>query len=234
MSIHEGHRERLRQRFLQSGLEGFAEHEMLELLLFYSRSRCDTNAIAHALLRRFGSLSAVMDAPLEELEAVEGMGRHSAMLLKLVPPLGARYLGSRAAPGKILASTQKAGAYFISLFMGKTSEEVYLAALDDKRKVLRCSRISGEGIVNAVHIPVRRIVAEAVGANATGVILAHNHPGGVALPSIEDKQLTSQAFTALRLIQVQLIDHIIVADDDYVSMADSGFIEKLQQEGRML
>lgn len=225
MGVHDGHRERLRARFVKEGLHGMAEHNALELLLFYARPRCDTNELAHALLTRFGSIAAIMDAPLDELAKVKGVGESSAVLLKMIPELGALYLQSKTAPGDILDSTSKAGVYFVPKFIGKPSEEVYFVALDDKRKVLRCVRLADDGIVNAVRITVRRVVAEAVNSNATGVLLAHNHPGGIALPSAGDKRVTQQIFTALKMINVQLVDHIIVADDDYVSMADSGFME---------
>ncbi len=229
MGVHDGHRDRLRARFLKEGLAGFEEHNALELLLFYARPRCDTNEIAHALIKRFGSFSAVLDAPVEELVQVPGMGHTSAVLLKLAPQVGAYYLENRTAPGAILNTTESAGEFFLPKFLGKKNEEVYVAALDDKRKVLRCVRISEEGIVNAVPISVRRIVAEAVAANATGMVLAHNHPGGLALPSANDKLATRQAYQALKLINVQLVDHIVVADGDFVSMADSGYIEMLRQ-----
>lgn len=225
MGVHDGHRDRLRARFLKDGLAGFEEHTALELLLFYARPRCDTNEIAHALIKRFGSFAGVLDAPLEELSKVEGMGETSAVLLKMMPQMGAYYLNSRAEPGAILNSTERAGEYFVPRFFGKKNEELHLAALDDKRKVLRCVCISDAGIVNAVTVNVRHIVTEAVAANATGVILAHNHPGGLALPSGNDRTVTRQAMQALRLINVQLLDHIVVADGDFVSMADSGYLQ---------
>ena len=230
MGVHDGHRDRLRARFLADGLSGFDPHTVLELLLFYARPRCDTNELAHRLIEHFGSFSAVVDAPLEELTRVGGIGERSAVLIKMIPELGAYYHNSRLEPGVVLDGTDKAGAYFLPRFFGKQSEEVWMAALDDKRKVLRCSCVSNEGIVNAVRITVRQIVSEAVNSNATGVVLAHNHPGGVALPSMADKQVTRQAYLALKLINVQLADHIIVSGDDYVSLADSGFFDILQKE----
>lgn len=231
MGAHEGHRDRLRARFLKSGLEGFEEHTALELLLFYARPRQDTNAIAHALIEHFGSFSAVLDAPVKELAAVPGIGEKSAVLLKSIPAMAGYYLENRAASGQVLDSVEKAGAFLLPRFFGKTHEEVHLLALDDRRKVIRGVRLSTEGIVNAVRITIKRVVTEAVNTNATGVILAHNHPGGIALPSQSDKHVTRQAFQALRLINVRLIDHIIVADEDFVSLAESGFIEMLQSEG---
>ena len=225
MGVHVGHRERLRARFIKSGLESFEEHTALELLLFYARPRCDTNEIAHALIEHFGTFAAVLDAPQEALMKVPGVGENTAFLLKLVAPMGSYYLNSRSAAGEVLNSTKKAGAYFLPKFMGKTTEEVHLAALDNRRKLIRCTKLSNEGIVNAVHVTLRRIVTEAVNANATNIILAHNHPGGIALPSGGDKQFTQQARQALQFINVHLADHIIVADDDYISLADSGFFD---------
>lgn len=227
MGMHDGHRDRLRERFIKEGLDGFEEHTALELLLFYARPRCNTNEIAHALMKRFGGFAQVLDAPIEELMKVEGMGKQSAVLIKMVPELGAFYLKSKNASGKTILSTQEAGQLFLPIFFGKQTEMVYMVALDDKRKVLRCVCLSESGIVNAVSISVKQIVTEAVNANATGVILAHNHPGGLALPSLSDKAVTHQAFQALRLINVTLLDHIIVADGDFVSMADSGYMETL-------
>ncbi|MDL2252798.1 DNA repair protein RadC [Ruminococcaceae bacterium OttesenSCG-928-I18] len=230
MGVHDGHRDRLRARFLKEGIQGFEEHTALELLLFYARPRCDTNEIAHALIRKFGNFSAVLDAPMEELTTVDGVGENTATLLKLIPELGAYYLESRGEAGDILNTTEKAGTFFLPKFFGKGNEEVYLACLDDKRKLLRSTCISKQGIVNAVSISTRKIVAEAVRSNATGAILAHNHPGGLALPSANDKLVTKQVFQALRYVSVSLLDHIIVADGDFVSMADSGFFESLGRD----
>lgn len=226
--LHHGHRDRLRARFLKHGLEAFEDHNALELLLFYSRPRCDTNEIAHTLIDRFGSFSAVLDAPIEELVQVKGVGENSAVLLKMIPALSAKYMECRTAPGDILDSTEKAGQYFMPRFIGKMTEEVYLAALDDKRKVIRCVCVSNDGIVNAVRITVKRIVTEAINSGATSIILSYNHPGGIALPSSSDKRVTQQIFEALRLVHIDLLDHIIVADGDFVSLADSGYLNMMK------
>ncbi len=229
MGVHDGHRERLRARFLKQGLESFAEHEALELLLFYARPRCNTNELAHALLAHFGSFSAVMDAPVQELVKVAGIGEPSAVLLKMIPEMGAYYLNNRSKPGMVLNSTVKAGEFFMPKFLGKRNEEMWMASLDNSHKLLRCVRVTDDGIVNAVRISIKRIVAEALSANATSVILAHNHPAGLALPSMEDKNVTRQIFAALRTINVNLSDHIVVADNDFVSMADSGLLDNIRQ-----
>ncbi len=230
MGEFDGHRDRLRARFLREGLSGFEQHTALELLLFYARPRCDTDHLARDLIRRFGGFAAVIDAPLGELEKVPGLGRTSAVLLKMIPELGAYYLDNRAEPGAILDSTGKAGEFFLARLFGKQNEEAHMVALDDKRKVIRAVCLSREGIVNAVRITIKRVVAEALNTNATGVILAHNHPSGLALPSSGDKAVTRQVYQALRLINVNLIDHIVVADGDFVSLADSGYMELLRRD----
>lgn len=228
--MHTGHRDRLRKRFLDNGLENFEPHTALELLLFYARPRHDTNEIAHDLIKTFGSFSAVLEAPLCDLQKVHGVGRNTAVLLKLIPELSAFYMQDKTEPGVILNSTEKAGAYFLPKFIGKTNECLYMVSLDNKKEVVRCTKLEDGGTVNAVAISVKKIVTEALSANATAVILAHNHPGGIALPSSNDKWVTQQVYVALRMVDVQLIDHLIIADDDFVSLLDSGFIDLLKKE----
>ncbi len=230
MGVHDGHRERIRGRFLKEGLENFDEHTVLEFLLFYSRRQGDTNELAHELINHFGGFSAVLDAPLDDLMDMDGVGFQTAVLLKLVPELSAYYLERRNEVGNVLDSTLKAGTFFLPKFVGKTSEVAYLACLDDKRKVLRCTCIATHGIANSVAISTRKIVAEAVSADATSVILAHNHPRGVALPSPNDKLVTKQVMTALHFVNVRLLDHIVVADGDFVSMAESGHLEMMMRD----
>lgn len=232
MGVHDGHRDRMRERFLREGLGDFEAHTVLEMLLYYARPRCNTNEIAHALIHRFGSFSGVLDASMEDLQDVEGIGYTSAVLIKMIPQLAGYYMMDKVQPGEIINSTEKAGMFFVPRFVGKTSESLYMAALDDKRKLLRCACLEREGSVNAVAISIKKIVGEAVKSNATGVLLAHNHPGGVALPSASDKRMTIQVYEALRYINIELVDHIIVADDDFVSLRDSGFFEEIEEEYR--
>lgn len=228
MGVHDGHRERVKERFLKQGLSGFEPHEILELALFYTRPRGNTNVIAHNLLKKFKSLSAVLDAPIEELLTVDGVGENTAVFLKLLPQLFAAYRCDKNKDEKIINGTAAAGEYFVPLFIGKKSEEVYMLSLDDKHKIIRCTKLF-EGSVNAAPITVKKVVAEAVNTNATTVIIAHNHPGGIALPSSNDKVVTNKLFIALDLINIKLEDHIIVADEDYVSLADSGFFNELRR-----
>ena len=221
-SIHKGHRERLKQRFLEDGLDNFTDIQVLELLLFYAIPRSDTNPIAHALLDRFGSLSQVLEADVEELKKVPGIKDHAASLLALVIDLCRYYQVNCAQQTEILTTLDACGKYLVPRFFGRTKETVFLLCLDAKCKVLCCKEL-GEGTVNATSISVRKVVETALNANATTVILAHNHPSGVALPSNEDVVTTRRIAAALQAVEIYLADHIVVADGDYVSMVQSGY-----------
>ena len=223
MGIHDGHREKMRQRFLKSGLDAFADHEALELLLYYAIPRRDTNPIAHALMERYGSLSAVLAAPVEDLKKVEGVGESAAILLKLAPQLYRKAKMSDAEQETILSSVERVGAYLLDRFAGEKNEVVYQLCLDRKGKLLACKKL-GEGGVTSADLDIRRLVENALLTGASSVVLAHNHPSGVALPSRDDYAATDRAKTALAVVGVALTDHIIVADGDFVSMADSGYI----------
>lgn len=215
----------MRQRFLKGGLEPFADHEALELLLYYAIPRRDTNPVAHALMERYGSLSAVLAAPLEDLQKVAGIGESAAILLRLVPQLYKKARLSEAAMEElVLNSAERAGAYLLECFAGEKNEVIYQLCLDRKGKLLACKRL-GEGNVSSADLDIRRLVENTLFTNASAVILAHNHPSGVALPSDGDYTATRRVQTALEAIGIQLADHIIVADGDFVSMADSGFLE---------
>ena len=220
-SLHKGHRDRLKSRFLEEGLDGFTDIQVLELLLFFVIPRRDTNPIAHNLLNRFGSLTQVLEADVEELKKVEGIGQEAAVFLHLMPAAGRYYLVDKTMQCKVLKTIDQCGEYLLPYFFGRKVETVFLLCLDAKCKVLCCKEV-GEGSVNSAGISIRKIVETALGANATSVVLAHNHPSGVAVPSYEDVQTTHRIASALRAVDVHLVDHIVVADDDFVSMVMSG------------
>ncbi len=222
MSIHDGHRQRLKDRFRLNGLDNFTDIQVLELALFYCIPRKDTNDLAHSLLEHFGSLSRVLEAPVEELQKVPGIGENTAIFLTLLPQIGRYYLVDRSQREEILPTIEKCGAYLVHYFFGKPVETVYLLCLDAKCKVLCCREVA-RGSINSAGVSVRKIVETALGANATTVVLAHNHPSGLALPSPEDIQTTRRVAAALSAVEVHLADHIVVADGDYVSMVQSGY-----------
>lgn len=222
MGLHDGHRQRLIQRFLEEDLDNFEPHNVLELLLFYAIPRKDTNELAHVLMDTFGSLKGVFDAPYEELIKVTGIGPNTAALLKLVPSLTRTYYSSDAR-SVILDTSEKSGEYFLPYYIGQTEEVVRLACLDAGGKVIS-NQILHRGSANAAEVNLRKIVNIALRNNAMGVILAHNHPGGLPLPSEEDVATTKSIREALMPMGILLMDHIIVAGQDYVSMARSGII----------
>lgn len=222
--IHDGHRQRLKNRFLEEGLEHFDDHQVLELMLFYCIPRQDTNPIAHALLDHFGSLSRVMEATPSELKKVAGMGEASATFLSLLNAFCRYYQISRTSSVDILNTLDECGRYLMPFLYGRRNETVYLLCLDAKCKVLCCKEV-GEGSVNSAAVPIRRIVEMALSANATTAILAHNHPSGLAFPSTEDQLTTRQLATALSAVDIVLADHMIMADDEYVSLRQSGLYD---------
>lgn len=222
MSIHKDHRQRLRERFLREGLDNFDELYVLELLLFYCIPRVDTNPIAHRLLDHFGSLTNVLNASTEELEKVEGIGKNASTFLSLITQVGRYYQVKQSEPGKILRTVDQCGNYLVPYFFGREQETVFMLCLDAKCKVI-CCKMVGEGSVNSANIPVRRIVEMALAANATTVVLAHNHPSGLAIPSADDIQTTQRIAAALGTVEIVLADHIVVSKDDYVSLAQSNY-----------
>lgn len=223
MGVHDGHRDRLRQSFLEHGLMSMNDINALELLLFYAIPRRDTNEIAHHLLDRFGSLDGVFSAPAEELQEVDGIGENAAALLTLIPEIMKKSRVSKAREIRQIRSSDDAGAYLLPYFMNERDEVVYLLCLDTKRCVICCAEM-GRGVVNSVDTGIRRIVERALKVRASSAIIAHNHPDGIALPSREDEVFTRALFNALETVGIRLEDHIIVAEDDYISMADTGLL----------
>jgi DNA repair protein RadC len=222
---HHGHRRRSLDHFLAQGLEGRADHNILELLLFFSIPRADTNNLAHSLIARFGSLSGVFDAPFDELVKVKGIGYQSAALIKLVLAICRAYLEDKESGGVILASTADIGRYIRPKFIGRPRETVFLLCLDGRGRLLKCQQIS-EGTLDYAPIMVRTIVDIVVGVGASAIVLAHNHPQGFALPSDGDVGATLRLREALKPLGVRVQDHIIVAGDDFVSMRDSGYFSQ--------
>ena len=223
MGVHDGHRKRLKTQFLIHG-EDFHDHQLLELLLCYAIPQGDVNGLAHALLDQFGSLAGVFDALPPSLTRVDGVGEHTAVLLKLIPKLAGRYSTIRSSPGDILASSRAARDYLLPYFQtGPRNEMVYLVCMDAKYKVLGCHKL-GEGTVNAADITPRRVVELALAHNASAVLLAHNHVSGLALPSNADLLTTETLARVLREVGVELADHLICTEDDMVSLKDSGLL----------
>lgn len=223
MGVHDGHRERMKSRFVEAGLDGFNDHNALEMLLFYAVPRKDTNELAHRLLKRFGSLAGVFEASYEELLSVDGIGENAATLVKLIPAVSRRYLLTKSLPSKTVRRSEDAGAYFVARFMYEVNEMAYALLLNSSNGVIACKQISS-GIVNATEISVRMLVEAAIKSNAAGVIIAHNHPGALPVPSKEDEYSTALIRKALELVDIKLLDHIIVGGKEYRSLNKLGLM----------
>ena len=224
MGIHDGHRERLRASFIENGLDSFNELNSLELLLFYAIPRRNTNELAHRLLDTFGSLSGVMNAEREELMQVEGVGENAATFISLIPQIMRKSCISETVNIRFINGSEDAGKFFVPRFLHKKEETLLMLCLDSLKRIISCTEINC-GSVNAVETNIRRIVETALKFRASAVIIAHNHPNGIALPSREDDISTRLVRNTLNTVGIQLVDHIIVAGEDYVSYADSGFFK---------
>ena len=222
--VHTGHRKRVKDEFLANGLNGLPDHRVLELLLFYAIPQGDVNPLAHALTDHFGSLAGVFHATPEQLMAVDGVGYNTAVLIRLVPAVAARYLQDNSSFDGQLVSTWQFRELLLPLFFGQRNELAYLVCMDGKSKHI-VTRKLGEGIADTVQITTRKALEAALACNATRVALAHNHVSGVALWSDADLDTTLRLKTVLREAGIELVDHFIIAGDDMVSMADSGLLK---------
>ena len=214
---HDGHRGRVKLRFLKEGLHNFAPHEVIELLLFFGIPVKDTNELAHELLERFGSLSGVLEAPYEELKRVKGISDHVASLICFCCQLSHRYYEDKLSFGTVLNSIHEVGQYILPKFLGLKNEAVVLLSMDNRRKVLNCTTIF-EGSVNATEINVRLALQQALRDNATVAVLAHNHPNGTPTPSQEDFDMTDRLQRTLSELGLELVDHCVVARSNFTSI----------------
>ncbi len=222
MVVHDGHRQRLIKRFLEQGLEGFEPHQVLELLLFYSIPRKDTNELAHELIKQFGSIAGVLNASYNQLLEVPGVGPNTAAFLTLMPALFRRYAQS-SGKGVRVSNEKEAGDLLRPRFMGVREETVYAIFVDGKGKCLTIQHLYTGSIASA-QIHVRKLVGLALQHEAMGIILGHNHPRGLAIPSPEDVHTTRHIKAVLQTVGIQLLDHLIFADGEFVSMRQSGAV----------
>ena len=208
---------------MREGIDHFEEHQILEMLLFYAIPRRDTNEIAHGLIKEFKDLAGVLDAKIEDLEKVEGMGGNSATLLSLMGPLSRRYQSCKFKGKHQLNSSQKAGEYAMHLFTDVRYECFYLICLNNQNQVRHAAK-TFEGTINEAAVYPRVVVETALKHHASSVILAHNHPGGSLKPSQGDIQVTKRIKEALDAIDIKVIDHIIVGDNRYYSFAEDRLV----------
>ncbi|HHX96394.1 MAG TPA: RadC family protein [Clostridia bacterium] len=222
-NVHQGHRQRVRERFLEEGLDGFADHQVLELLLFYCIPRRDTNKLAHRLINEFGTLANLCESRPEDIIRRCQVSKNTAILISLVPHLARRYQQNRWREKPFLGGSAEAGRYAISLFVGRVYEAFFMLCLDGQNRLNEAVLVN-EGTINEAPIYPRNIIETALRYQAVKVVLAHNHPGGSLKPSPADLQITQLIKNALKAISVKVVDHIIVAGEEYLSMAEEGLL----------
>lgn len=217
---HENHRERLRETFRKNGLDNMPDHNVLELLLFYSVPRKDTNELAHRLLDTFGSLSNVFNAPYERLLEVDGIGESSALLLSSMPALCRRYIEDSADKKPNLLSSEATEKFLAPKFYGCRVETFYLICLDGFGNLINCLKL-GEGTCADVLVDTRAVMETVLRNDANSVIIAHNHPNGIAAPSNDDIVMTAGIASLLSSVRIHLIDHLIFAGSECISLAST-------------
>lgn len=215
-----GHRARVKERFLRSGLESFAPHEVLELLLFYAIPMKDTKQIAHELINRFGSVAGVFNAEISELTKVNSITENTAVLFRLIPQLMAVYYTDESR-GVSYTNTDMLAKLFRPHFVGAGAEKFLLGCFDSELRVISITEIS-RGTSAYTSIEMRKIMSEVLKSGCTMAALAHNHPGSSPKPSDEDVCVTRKINELLREVDVQLMDHIIVGGSKTYSMLDGG------------
>ena len=229
VNLHEGHRERLRKRALDSGLDSFNEHQTLELILSFYLPRVDTNPIAHKLIKEFGSLAKVLEAKSADLLKIDGIGEKCAAFIELVPQILKAYKKSKMQEGALITSPIEVFDYLGEMVKFVPQEEFYLICLDSNSKVL-LTKMLAKGTGSQVALNLQQITQTALQTSASGIILVHNHPSGTPDPSAEDIVLTKKIYLALSLNGICVMDHIIISKDDYYSFNKSGLFNNFTKE----
>lgn len=223
---HDGHRDRMRERILSSGISSLQSHEILEYLLFAFIPRKNTNDIAHALIKKFGSFAGVLNADMNSLLEVEGMTKNAAIFISTLPEVMRIYLKD-VDKGKLnLSGRGVTRTYLGNELYGLPYEQVVALALDSRDQFIACEKLAkGDGA--SVAVSVRNIVQFAMKHKAASIVIAHNHPSGQTNPSPADVNLTAEVFATLESIGVILEDHIIFSGSEYYSFADSGKLSRI-------
>ncbi|HIW49011.1 MAG TPA: DNA repair protein RadC [Firmicutes bacterium] len=226
--LHTGHRSRMRERLLTAGPETMATHELVEMLLYYTNPRKNTNEQAHRLLQEYGSLSLLMEADPADLMHRAKVNEQTAVFFPLVRELLRRYDGERWKPRKVIGSSDEAGAYAVFLLSHEKQECFYLIGLDVQNRLIG-SVLIAKGTINEAHVYTRTLVEAALKLNAKSILLAHNHPGGSLVPTQSDVETTVQIIKIMNMMDIFVADHIIVAGGEYLSMADKGLVRNLEE-----
>lgn len=218
----DGHRQRMKNRFFNEGIDSFEPHEVLEMLLYFSLPRVDTNPLAHKLIDKFGSFHGVLEASPEDLSSF-GLTDNTVALLKMLPAFSNYYVKSRALGTRTLPNSTAVGNYAVDM-IGIRSHEVFAVICLDAQNRIKNFEIIAEGSVNTTSVSPRKIAECVLRHNCVRAVLVHNHPSGSLMPSSDDKIMTSRLRTMLDSIGVGLLDHIIVADGRFCSMREQNML----------
>lgn len=230
-----GHRQRLRDKFLELGIEAFTDSEVIEVLLSFGTPRSDCKEASRAALARFGSLPAVLDAAPQELQQIKGMGGKNIFALRFIQGVARRYLKQRIVGRQYLRSAREVADFLIHSMRGLKHEVLTVVFLDAAHAVIT-SEVVAEGTVNVNTIYPRELVKEALRLNASALVIAHNHPSGALKPSEQDKALTRNLYLLGSFLHISLLDHLIVGEGDTVfSFAEAGLMSGIRAQcGRLL
>jgi DNA repair protein RadC len=218
-----GHRKRLQEKFTTAGIEALHEYEALELLLTYVIRRQDVKPQAKALLEKFGSLKGILDAEIDDLEKVSGIGGRSALLLRLIKEIASLYLKQRALEKKQVSCTTELLDFCRTKMGGKKDEEFCVIYLDAQNQIIEFETIQ-KGIVNQAVVYPRQVLERALKKKASAIILAHNHPSGHVRPSDADIRLTKSIQETAKVLDILVHDHIIIGENRFFSFREEGLI----------
>ncbi len=222
INVHEGHRARMRQRFRETGFDGFTEHEILEMLLFYTCPRKDTNELAHLLINKFGNFAGVIEAEYDDLMTIKGITENTATLFKIIPKVLPIYYNSRS-ENIVFDTIEKTMRMFEPYFVGLTHEEFRLACFDNNLRMLSNILISS-GTTTSSEVAMRKIVKEVLRTNAVSAVICHNHPRCDTVASAADREVTKNISFMLSQLNVSLTDHIIITEERTYSLRQYGYM----------
>ena len=230
----EGHRQRLRDKFLAQGIEAFTDAEIIELLLTFGTPRSDCKEAARALLAQFGSLPAVLDAAPVQLQQVKGVGPKNTFALHFIQGVARRYLHQRVVGKEYVRSSREVADYLIHSMRGLQHEVLTVVFLDAAHAVIDAAVVA-EGTVTVNTIYPRELVKAALARNASALVIAHNHPSGSLTPSRQDSELTRSLYLVCSFMHLDLLDHLIIgAGDQVYSFADQGVMASIREDCRRL
>lgn len=223
--LHKGHRQRLLKKYLENGIHSLEDHEILEILLFFAFSRCNTNDLSHKLINKFGNIKQVLNSPVEEISQIKGIGENSAVFLRFLGDFAETY-NSETEPQILLDKVEKVLDFCTKNFQNSQTESFHFLMLDKSNRLAgTISKTDCE--FNMVNVDMRSILMKAFNVNASSVIIVHNHPNGTALPSNNDIKCTRNIAETLTALNIQICDHIIIGVDGCNSLRRMKYLEDI-------